>query len=75
MAKERNLQLGIVADASGLKKGLDDSKAAVRDFQRAGSNALGALDNALGGAISKAKAIGSAMRGAAIEMGKLGNAC
>ena len=74
MAKERNLQLGIVADASGLKKGLDDSKAAVRDFQRAGSNALGALDNALGGAISKAKAIGSAMRGAAIEMGKLGNA-
>lgn len=74
MAKERNLQLGIVADASGLKKGLDDSKAAVRDFQRAGSNALGALDNALGGAISKAKSIGSAMRGAAIEMGKLGNA-
>ena len=74
MAKERNLQLGIVADASGLKKGLDDSKAAVRDFQRAGSNALSALDNALGGAISKAKAIGSAMRGAAIEMGKLGNA-
>ena len=74
MAKERNLQLGIVADASGLKKGLDDSKAAVRDFQCAGSNALGALDNALGGAISKAKAIGSAMRGAAIEMGKLGNA-
>ena len=74
MAKERNLQLGIVADASGLKKGLDDSKAAVRDFQRAGSNALDALDNALGGAISKAKAIGSAMRGAAIEMGKLGNA-
>lgn len=73
MAKERNLQLGIVADASGLKKGLDDSKAAVRDFQRAGSNALGALDNALGGAISKAKSIGSAMRGAAIEMGKLGN--
>ena len=74
MAKERNLQLGIVADASGLKKGLDDSKAAVRDFQRAGSNALDALDNALGGAISKAKSIGSAMRGAAIEMGKLGNA-
>ena len=74
MAKERNLQLGIVADASGLKKGLDDSKAAVRDFQRAGSNALSALDNALGGAISKAKSIGSAMRGAAIEMGKLGNA-
>ena len=74
MAKERNLQLGIVADASGLKKGLDDSKAAVRDFQRAGSDALGALDNALGGAISKAKSIGSAMRGAAIEMGKLGNA-
>ena len=29
MAKERNLQLGIVADASGLKKGLDDSKADV----------------------------------------------
>ena len=74
MAKERNLQLGIVADASGLKKGLDDSKAAVRDFQRAGSNALDALDNALGGAISKAKSIGSAMRGAAIEIGKLGNA-
>lgn len=74
MAKERNLKLGIVADASGLKKGLDDSKAAVRDFQRAGSSALNALDNALGGAISKAQTIGNAMRGAAIEMGKLGSA-
>lgn len=74
MAKERNLKVGITTDASGFKRGLDDSKTAVRDFERAGSKALSALDNALGGALSTTRNMSSAFKGAVIEIGKLGSA-
>lgn len=74
MAKERKIQVGIVADASKFKKGLDDSKAAVKDFQRVVGSALGALDSALGGAISSAQRMTGAIKGAVLEIGRLNGA-
>lgn len=74
MAKSPNMKVNVTADNTELKRQMQDSKAAVKDFEKVGSNAIGKLGEAFGVNSSKVQQMTSAVRGLGEKLQSSANA-
>lgn len=72
--KRPNMKVNVTADNSDLNKKMKESKAAVKDFEKVGSDALNAFGNMIGVDVQKLEQFGSAARGLGSKLEKSGNA-
>lgn len=73
MASAPNMKVRATMDNSDLKKKSQESKAALRDFEKTGSDAVGKLGEAFGVNTSKIGQMMSSIRGLGLTMQKSGN--
>lgn len=74
MAKAANLKVKATMDNSGLKEGVRGAKAAIRDFEKTGSDALGKLGDAFGVNTGKVGQMSSAIKGLGVKLTESSNA-
>lgn len=74
MAKAANLKVKATMDNSGLKDGVRGSKAAIRDFEKTGSDALSKLGDAFGVNTGKVEQLSSAIKGLGVKLTESSNA-
>lgn len=68
-----NLKVNIGADTSQFDKGIKSAKRELRDFEKVGGDALGAVGNSIGVNTSKLEQLASAARGMGARMKESGN--
>lgn len=74
MAKGTNMKVNMTADNSDLVKKARESKAAVKDFEKVSSDALGKLGDVFGVNTDQIEKMSSALRGLGTKMTESGNA-
>ena len=74
MAKAANLKVKATMDNSGLKDGVRGAKAAIRDFEKTGSDAMSKLGNAFGVNTGKVEQMSSAIKGLGVKLTESSNA-
>lgn len=71
--KSPNMKVNVTADNSDLNKKMKESKTAVKDFEKVGSDAIGKLGEAFGVNSSQVEKMTSALRGLGEKMKASGN--
>lgn len=71
--KSPNMKVNVTADNSDLNKKMKESKAAVKDFEKVGSDALSAFGNMIGVDVQKLELLGSAAKGLGTKLEQSGN--
>lgn len=74
MAKAANLKIKATMDNSGLKDGVRGAKAAIRDFEKTGSDALSKLGDSFGVNTGKVEQMSSAIKGLGVKLTESSNA-
>lgn len=74
MAKGTNLKINMTAENSDLVQKAKESKAAIRDFEKVGSDAVSKLGEAFGVNTGKIEQMASAVRGLGVRMAESGSA-
>lgn len=74
MAKGANMKVNMTAENSDLVQKAKESKAAIRDFEKVGSDAVSKLGEAFGVNTGKIKQMASAVRGLGARMAESGSA-
>lgn len=70
MATIANLKTAFTADTSGLKKGSQDAKAAIKDFEKVGENSLASIAQMFGVSTEQVRKFANAAKGAAASVAK-----
>lgn len=74
MAKGANMKVNMTAENSDLVQKAKESKAAIRDFEKVGSDAVSKLGEAFGVNTGKIEQMASAVRGLGVRMAESGSA-
>lgn len=67
-AKSPNMKVNVTADNSELNKKMKESKAAVQDFEKVGSDAVSKLGQAFGINVDQVQKLGSAVNGLGVKL-------